>query len=106
MPDPIDEAIRASDQAEAVQVAQRQQQALTDAQDEAGGRAIGHFMGGPRITNFVEFLLILLVMFGVAIAALVWQTFFGDDEPGVGQVPTEQHHHDDGTETPTFNPGG
>jgi len=63
-------------------------------------------MGGAKITNFFEFLLILLLMLGVAIAALVWQLFFGDDEPSKSEVPGVEHHHDDGSEVPGFNPGG
>ncbi|MEX0664309.1 MAG: hypothetical protein WD598_05990 [Acidimicrobiia bacterium] len=104
MPDPLDEAFRASDQADAAGEHERQQQALADATDQAGGRVLDVVMGGAPVTNFFEFLLILLLLMGVAMAALVWVTIFGDDEPAGGEVPG--HHHDDGSETPTFNPRG
>jgi hypothetical protein len=99
--DPIGAALRESGPVETA----IQQERLRDATDELAGRGMDAAMGGRPITNFLEFLLIFLVLMGVTIAALVWQLLFGEDEPSVNQTPEEEHHHLEGSETPTLNLG-
>ncbi|MEX0663787.1 MAG: hypothetical protein WD598_03325 [Acidimicrobiia bacterium] len=97
--DPLGDAIRASDHAEAVSEYERKQpeaqRAALDAADELntaqqalGKRAFGVVYHDHPITSAFEFLLILLALIGVAIAALIWQSFFADDEPADGEVAT------------------
>jgi len=113
-PDLLGEAFRASDQAEgAIKYDREQEEArraaaeaadeLSKAQQALGKRARGQAYHGHPITSFFEFVLILLALLGVAIAALIWQTFFGDDTPAVDETPG--HHHDDGSEQPGLDFG-
>jgi len=113
--DPLDKVLRVSDHAESVLEYERKEEEarraaaqaadeLSKAQQALGKRARGVAYHDHPITSAFEFVLILLALRSVAIAALIWQTFFGDAEPGVNDTPG--HHHDEGSEVPGFNPGG
>jgi hypothetical protein len=105
MPDIFDDAMRATDPPGSAPPPQPVDPALTAAQDEATGRIMGVALGGDKIFNFFEFLLLFLIMLGVAAAALIWQLFFGDDdEPPHSGIPTEEEHHQF-SKVPSFTPG-
>jgi hypothetical protein len=72
----------------------------------AGERVRDVAYHGRPITSAFEFVLLLLTLLGVAIAALIWQLFFGDDDRhSPSGVHSEEEEHHQFSKVPSFTPG-
>ncbi len=114
-PDPLSEALRASERAERTVDAERKQKKAArrekksrkeddEATEAAGKRVRAQTRYKKPIGSFFELMLILLILMGVGAAAVVWQQFFADDEDVVASARLDDAHENLQNEVTTTTP--